>query len=303
MADEKRVLPLFVIDAFTSKPFSGNPAAVCLVGSKHLSDQMLQKIAQEMNLSDTGFILEKNSQDTYSQSTCFGLRWFTPTCEVPLCGHATLASAAVLFNCLGNPNKEVTFETLSGNLKARKEGSSICLDFPLNPCEPWPLSGEDPSITKLIRAVVGDLAVKELEYNKTTNNLLLCLQPSFTRKDLEGFCPDFQAMTSAHSAGIVRGVIVTLQGTESNGCVDTTGAVYDFISRYFAPWRGVPEDPVTGSAHTVLASYWSTRLKKTDLYARQCSSRGGELTIHVREDNRVDITGQVVLVLQGSLYL
>ncbi|CAH3196647.1 unnamed protein product [Porites evermanni] len=301
MADEERVFRMFVIDAFTSKPFCGNPAAVCLVGSKQLDDEILQKIAKEMNLSETAFVLEKNDQDTYDKGSCFGLRWFTPTCEVPLCGHATLASAAVLFNVLGNANTEITFETLSGNLMARKQGSSICMDLPLNPSEP--LSKEDQTISRLIKTVVGELAVKEVEYSKTTKKLLLCLQTSLTRHDLEKLSPDFQAMMSAHSGGLVRGVIVTLQGNESNGCVDNNGAVYDFVSRYFAPWVGIPEDPVTGSAHTVLASYWSSRLQKNDLYALQCSPRGGELSIQVREDDRVDIAGQAVLVLQGSLYL
>jgi len=300
MADQERVLPMFVVDAFTNKPFGGNPAAVCLVGTNQLSDEVLQKIAKEMNLSETAFILEKNELDTYSRGSCFGLRWFTPTCEVPLCGHATLASAAVLFNSKGNPSNEVTFETLSGNLVARKEGSSICLDLPLNACEP--MTDVDQTISRLIKTVVGELGVKEVEYSKTTKKLLLCLQPSLTRKDLESLSPDYRAMMSAHSSGVVRGVIVTLQGTGSNGCVDSSGRVYDFVSRYFAPWVGIPEDPVTGSAHTVLASYWSSRLQKEDLYARQCSSRGGELTINVRRDNRVDIAGQAVQVLQGSLH-
>lgn len=108
---------------------------------------------------------------------------------------------------------------------------------------------------------------------------------------------------SAKSSRDVRGVIVTLQGTVSNGCLDANGTAYDFYSRYFAPWVGIPEDPVTGSAHTVLASFWSSRLNKKDLFARQCSSRGGELRIHVRQDNRVDIAGKTVIVLQGSLRL
>ncbi|KAL9962654.1 hypothetical protein ACROYT_G031775 [Oculina patagonica] len=301
MADERNGLRIFVIDAFTDKPFGGNPAAVCLVGSKELNDDTLQKIAKEMNLSETAFILEKNKHDTYSKGSCFGLRWFTPKCEVPLCGHATLASAAVLFNSLGNPNTELTFETLSGNLMARRQGSSICLDLPLNNSET--LHEEDQTITRLIKTVVGELGVKEVEYSKTTKKLLLCLEPSLTREDLENLSPDFQAMMDAHSSGVVRGVIVTLQGTGSNGCVDSCGTVYDFVSRYFAPWVGIPEDPVTGSAHTVLASYWSSRLQKNDFYARQCSSRGGELRIHVRQDNRVDVAGQAVLVLQGSLHL
>nr|XP_058955769.1 phenazine biosynthesis-like domain-containing protein isoform X3 [Pocillopora verrucosa] len=269
-------------------------------GIKAISDDILQKVAKEINLLETVFILEKNEPDTYSKGSCFGLRWFTPACEVPLCGHATLASAAVLFDSIGNANAEVTFETLSGKLMARQEGSLICLNFPLNSCEPLP---KEEAMKRLIKAVVGDLRVKDVEYSKTTKNLLLCLEPSLTREDLENLSPDFQAMLSAPLTELVCGVIVTLQGTKVNGCVNGSGEVYDFVSRYFAPWVGVSEDPVTGSAHTVLACYWSQRLKKNDFHARQCSSRGGELRIDVREDNRVDIAGQAVLVLQGSLRL
>jgi len=255
-----------------------------------------------MNLSETAFILEKSEKENYRTGSCFGLRWFTPTCEVPLCGHATLASAAILFNFAGNSNTQLTFETLSGNLLARKEGGLICLDLPLN--NSCPVADEDQAkLAYLIKAVVGDLAVEDVEYSKTTKKLLLCLKPSVTREDLENLTPDLQAMMSAKSSRDVRGVIVTLQGTVSNGCLDANGTAYDFYSRYFAPWVGIPEDPVTGSAHTVLASFWSSRLNKKDLFARQCSSRGGELRIHVRQDNRVDIAGQTVIVLQGSLRL
>lgn len=162
---------------------------------------------------------------------------------------------------------------------------------------------DQAKLAHLIKAVVGDLAVEDVEYSKTTKKLLLCLKPSVTREDLENLTPDLQAMMSAKSSRDVRGVIVTLQGTVSNGCLDANGTAYDFYSRYFAPWVGIPEDPVTGSAHTVLASFWSSRLNKKDFFARQCSSRGGELRIHVRQDNRVDISGQTVIVLQGSLRL
>lgn len=240
------------------------------MGSRQLTDDILQKVAKEMNLSETAFILEKHEHDTYSKGSCFGLRWFTPACEVALCGHATLASAAVLFDSIGNANAEVTFETLSGKLMARRQGSSICLNFPLNSCVPLP---KDEALTRLIKAVVGDLRVKDIEYSKTTKKLLLCLEPSLTREDLENLSPDFQAMLSALSSGLVRGVIVTLQGTKANGCVDGSGEVYDFVSRYFAPWVGISEDPVTGSAHTVLASYWSQRLKKDDFYGEFHSSK------------------------------
>lgn len=303
MADEGvGSVPIFVVDAFTNKAFSGNPAAVCLLGSKQQSDEVLQNIAKEMNLSETAFILEKSEKENYRTGSCFGLRWFTPTCEVPLCGHATLASAAILFNFAGNSNTQLTFETLSGNLLARKEGGLICLDLPLN--NSCPVADEDQAkLAHLIKAVVGDLAVEDVEYSKTTKKLLLCLKPSVTREDLENLTPDLQAMMSSKSSRDVRGVIVTLQGTVSNGCLDANGTAYDFYSRYFAPWVGIPEDPVTGSAHTVLASFWSARLDKKDLFARQCSSRGGELRIHVRQDNRVDIAGQTVIVLQGSLRL
>uniref|UniRef100_A0A8D0GAF0 Phenazine biosynthesis like protein domain containing n=1 Tax=Sphenodon punctatus TaxID=8508 RepID=A0A8D0GAF0_SPHPU len=242
-------IPIFIVDAFTEQLFFGNPAAVCLLEDK-LEEDLHQKIATEMNLSETAFVRKLHPTDDFAKSSCFGLRWFTPTNEVPLCGHATLASAAVLFCKKKNINSSLTFVTLSGELNARQAEDHIILDLPLYLTYP-----------------------QKLKVNT-------------------------QALLPAEKTGRVKGLILTLKGR-------FTGKPkgYDFYSRYFAPWNGVPEDPVTGSAHAVLSSYWSQQLGKKEMLAFQCSSRGGELKISLRNDGRVDIGGHAVIVLTGNLTL
>ncbi|EDO41139.1 predicted protein [Nematostella vectensis] len=301
MAAEKE-FPMFVVDAFTNKPFGGNPAAVCLVGTQELDEKFYQKIAMEMNLSETAFVREVTDSESYETGVRFHLRWFTPTNEVPLCGHATLASAAVIFYHSGNDNQEITFDTLSGPIKARRKGSMICLDMPLNNPVPVDPEGQD-EISKVIKSVVGDMPCTDILYSRTTKKLLLRLKDTHSRADLEGLSPNPQSLLAAHDGSTVKGVIVTLKGDKDNGCMDDQGQIYDFVSRYFAPWNGIPEDPVTGSAHTVLGSYWSNQLNKLSLYARQCSQRGGELHMDIRSDGRIDVYGEAVIVLKGALNL
>ncbi|XP_035669651.1 phenazine biosynthesis-like domain-containing protein isoform X3 [Branchiostoma floridae] len=278
MADpDVKKLPIFQVDAFTDKPFAGNPAAVCLLEDMDLTEEHQQKIAAEMNLSETAYLRKLNPGDDFSSSSKFGLRWFTPTNEVALCGHATLASAATLFYMMKNPSSQLTFQTLSGDLFARREGDFISLDLPENKSQPQ---------------------------DKETYSQLLQIEYSILnscRQTLESLRPDTASMLAAHTQDIIRGVIVTVKGSLENGCVDNHGEMYDFISRYFAPWNGIPEDPVTGSAHTVLASYWAKELGKTEFYARQCSARGGDLKVRLREDGRVDVAGKATVVLQGMI--
>ena len=291
------------MDAFTDRPFSGNPAAVCLVRSQlagQVDEARMQAIAAEMNISETAFVSEQRG-GTFESGTKFSLRWFTPTCEVPLCGHATMATSAVLFNAVGNLNSQLEFVTQSGTLKAAKNGDYITLDFPLNPCVP-----EDTATQQdLIKQVVGDLPVSEVEFSPTTGKLLVRLSNEVGREELEGFKPNTAGMLQVQQKK-VRGVIVTMTG---KGAVHdaASGLEYDFLSRYFAPWVGIPEDPVTGSAHTVLASYWSRRLGKTEMLARQCSPRGGFLRVTVGEGEgeggRVFLAGTACIVLQGKLCL
>ncbi|KAK3105908.1 hypothetical protein FSP39_008376, partial [Pinctada imbricata] len=217
----------------------------------------------------------------------FKLRWFTPTNEVPLCGHATVASAAVLFSAVGNKSERITFESESGDLITRYQNGGIVMDFPVN--------------TPILKILTSVDNIQNVSYSPTTKKLLVRLKDTLSRNFLESLKPDIPSMTRVESSGKVKGVIVTLKGTTENGCTDDNGRVYDFISRYFAPWNGIPEDPVTGSAHTVLAPYWNEVLNKKSFYARQCSKRGGDINIELKDNNRVDLSGDAVIVMNGNL--
>ncbi|XP_069124409.1 phenazine biosynthesis-like domain-containing protein isoform X2 [Argopecten irradians] len=278
-------VPLYIVDAFTDKPFHGYPAAICLL-KQEMSDADMQKIAAEMNLSETAYIQGVDGNDCdYKNGDRFSLRWFTPTNEVPLCGHATMASAAVIFFVCDNPSPSVTFQTLSGDLIVQRQGTGITMNFPLNTPQP--------------ELVIKKDLIDSVHYSSTTKKLLVRLKDTCTRDDLERIKPDITNFQSVESSGRIRGVIVTVKGDDPQG--DKAQKTYDFLSRYFAPWNGIPEDPVTGSAHTVLAGYWSGILGKKTMNARQCSARGGDVTVHIRDDGRVDLTGEATVVLRGSL--
>uniref|UniRef100_A0A8C0ZLF6 Phenazine biosynthesis-like domain-containing protein n=2 Tax=Castor canadensis TaxID=51338 RepID=A0A8C0ZLF6_CASCN len=202
-----------------------------------LHDDIHQNIAREMNLSETAFIRKLHPTDTFSHSSCFGLRWFTPTSEVPLCGHATLASAAVLFHKIKNPHSTLTFVTLSGELKARRAGDGIVLDVPL-----YPTHAQDfGEVKNLIKMAIGDTQVQDIHYSPETKNLLVRLSDSYDRSFLETLKVNTENLTQVENTGKVKGLLLTLKG-EPGG---QTGA-FDFYSRYFTPWFGVAEDPVTG---------------------------------------------------------
>ncbi|XP_063163643.1 phenazine biosynthesis-like domain-containing protein isoform X1 [Candoia aspera] len=286
-------ISVFIVDAFTDQPFRGNPASVCLLEDE-LEEGWHQEIATEMNLSETAFIRKLHPADDFTKSSCFGLRWFTPTTEVPLCGHATLASAAVLFHKKKNMNPILTFITLSGELKARQAGDEIILDLPLYFTYPQDFQ----EVEELVKAAVGDMNVQDVRYSPDTKKLLICLSEVYERYDLEKLKVDAQKLLLADKTGKVKGLIVTVKGDRRENHES-----YDFYSRYFAPWNGISEDPVTGSAHAVLSSYWSQQLGKKKLCAFQCSNRGGKLKILLRQDGRIDIGGQTVVVLEGSLAL
>ncbi|KAH0623509.1 hypothetical protein JD844_006336 [Phrynosoma platyrhinos] len=284
-------ISIFTVDAFTDKPFHGNPAAVCLLEDE-LEESWHQKIAKEMNLSETAFIRKLHPTDDFSKSSRFGLRWFTPTNEVPLCGHATLASAAVLFLNKKNVNSTLTFVTLSGELNARQADNHIILDLPLYFTSPQDFK----DVEELVKAAVGDMNVQDVRYSPDTKKFLVRLSDTYKRSDLEKLKVNAEQLLLAEKTGKIKGVIVTLKG-DGYGKHES----YDFYSRYFAPWYGVSEDPVTGSAHAVLSSYWSQQLGKKEMCAFQCSARGGRLKILLRQDGRVDIAGQTAIVLKGSL--
>lgn len=259
-------IPLYQVDAFTSKLFSGNPAAVCLL-EDWPDDAVLQHIARENNLSETAFLVRKGPT--------VELRWFTPKTEVALCGHATLAAAYVLFTCKSWEQTTIRFVTRrSGELIVARRSDRLEMDFPARPAHEI----EAP------QGLASALGVNPLRVLSSEEDLLAILPDEKTVREVS---PDFAALEKIPC----RGVIVSAPGEHS-----------DFVSRFFAPRVGVNEDPVTGSAHSVLIPYWAEKLKKKDLYALQVSARGGELFCGDRGE-RVTIAGHAVLYLEGTITL
>jgi len=259
------------VDAFTDRPFQGNPAAVCVLESSQ-DEQWMQSVAQEMNLSETAFLLKQDK--TYS------LRWFTPATEVPLCGHATLASAHVLWTeGYASTGQSIQFETKSGTLTAKYRDDWIELDFPAN------RSQDIPPITKLGDAL--GVPLKTFSYNS-----LGYLVEVATPQQVEQLQPNFTLLNQLP----ISNVIVT-----SRGGNDTKYGKYDFISRFFAPGLGINEDPVTGAAHCCLAPYWRDRLGQDEFLAYQASARGGVVKINYNGGDRVYLSGQAVTVMRGEL--
>jgi PhzF family phenazine biosynthesis protein len=272
-------LPLYVVDAFTATPFRGNPASVCLL-ERELPATVMQAIAAEMNHSETAFAVPLDGPP--ARATLFSLRWFTPEVEVPLCGHATLATAAVILAELGNAAVEVRFETKSGPLSARREGARIALDFPAEDSQP-------ASVARPVLTALGIHEVKAACYARRGRNLLLHLQEE---RQVRQLAPDFARLRAARGEEPFLGVIVTAAGSEG----------YDFVSRYFAPWVGIDEDPVTGAAHCALAPYWASLTGKRQMSAYQASRRGGEMIVQMN-GQRVNLIGEAVIVSAGRLRL
>ena len=262
----------FVVDVFTDRLFGGNPAGVCLLEDGWLPDETLQNIAAENNLSETAFLVKRKGH--------YDLRWFTPSLEVDLCGHATMGSAYVLFTFVESDSNELRFLTKSGVLSVAKgEGGLLWMDFPSRPAVPAPAY---PCLTAALGADIVE------SYNAA--DLLVVLDNEKTVKEA---VPDFQMLKNVKDeAGMPDdnfGVIITAPGTDC-----------DFVSRFFAPNAGIDEDPVTGRAHCVLIPYWSKRLGKKRLSARQVSRRGGRLWCEDAGE-RVKIGGRVVLYLSGEI--
>ncbi len=254
------------VDAFTDRPFSGNPAGVCILEEMR-DDRWMQNVAKEMNLSETAFLVK--AADGYD------LRWFTPETEVELCGHATLASAHVLWEERHlQPGEEARFRTKSGLLTAKQKEGWIEMDFP---AEPEKTAVPPPALAAALDVVPVYVGKNRFDYlvEIESENILRRLKPDFS---VLGQFP-------------MRGVIVTARSLSTK---------YDFISRFFAPAVGVNEDPVTGSAHCCLGPYWQKRLKRYQLYAYQASARGGEVQVRVSAD-RVILSGKAVTVLRGEL--
>ncbi|XP_066989632.1 phenazine biosynthesis-like domain-containing protein [Macrobrachium rosenbergii] len=292
-------LQIFTVDAFSSRPFDGNPAAVVPL-TEELNDETKQKIASEMNLSETAYIRPTGSGFDWVGSDQFSLRWFTPVQEIPLCGHATLASAHVIFSCLGNTKKEIKFATLSGELIVRRgEDNQLVMDFPAN--APKPLDSKQTLLLQpLVEASTTSLKTKVQEVGlcSTIKYLLIRFNDSVTREELEGLQPNYSEMMEVHDGSLVKGVILTAVGNAHKG----GPSKYHVLSRFLGPWYGVNEDPVTGSAHTVLAPYWSKELGIKELFCRQCCKRGGDVTTFLREETqRVDLKGVATTVITGHI--
>jgi PhzF family phenazine biosynthesis protein len=262
-------VPIFQVDAFAERAFEGNPAAVCPLEAP-IPDEVMQDIAAEMNLSETAFFHRDDPQ-----RDVFRLRWFTPTVEVELCGHATLASAFVLFTELEPTRNRVTFQTRSGLLAVKRgDDGELVMDFPA-----LPVAAATSESWALTEAALGQEAVEVLE---GSTRLLAVLASADEVRRAE---PDLAAVARTGSS-----LCITAPGEDE----------IDFVSRYFAPASGVPEDPVTGSAHCMLAPYWGSRLAKTAMRARQLSRRGGEVSCTLAGD-RVLLGGKARLVLRGTL--
>jgi PhzF family phenazine biosynthesis protein len=256
--------PIFQIDAFTTRRFAGNSAAVMPMDS-FLADAMLQAIAAENNLAETAFLVPQGGD--------YRLRWFTPIVEVPLCGHATLASAAVVMERLEPGRSEVIFHSASGPLTVNRTDAGYVMDFPARPSEP----------VSTPRGLAEALSVVPIEVFANAFNYMALLESAQVLREL---APDMAALARMDRSG----VIVTARGD----------GIYDFVSRYFAPAKGIPEDPVTGAAHCMLAPYWAKRLGKPVLRAFQASRRGGEIICRPAGD-RIELEGSCVFYLEGEV--
>jgi PhzF family phenazine biosynthesis protein len=255
-------LRIYQVDAFADRLFSGNPAAVCPLEDAWLPDDVMQHIAAENNLAETAFYMRSGSG--------LAIRWFTPACEVDLCGHATLATGYVVFTHDGWKGDSVEFASKSGVLRVRRDGEMLVLDFPADSVHP----------AETTACLVESIGREPSECLKGKTDYLL-VYPSAA--DVTALSPDFADLAMVPA----RGIIVTAPGTD-----------VDFVSRFFGPQVGVNEDPVTGSAHTTLTPYWAKRLGKNELTARQLSKRGGSLRCRLAGD-RVDIAGRAVPYLEG----
>ena len=261
--------PLTQVDAFTTTPFAGNPAAVCVLDAPAEAGWM-QAVAREMNLSETAFVVP--------QDDGYGLRWFTPAAEVNLCGHATLATAHVLWEA-GHlaPEQEARFHTRSGLLRAQRDGDLITLDLPAR------VAHEVAAPSELLAA----LGVTPLWVGWYAGD-----DDYLVEVESEGVVRGLRPNHAALGQITMQGVIVTSRATSPE---------YDFVSRYFAPGVGIEEDPVTGATHCTLGPYWAEQLGKTELVAYQASTRGGVVRVRVGDDGRVQLGGQAVTVLRGEL--
>lgn len=271
-----KTIKFYQVDTFTDEAFRGNPAGVCIL-DEIISDDIMQKIAFEMNLSETAFVIPV-------EDNRYNLRWFTPEIEVPLCGHATLASSAVLFDEYNVSSNEIYFQTKSGTLISNLDDKQITLDFPIDEAIYQGFEIKDDFLNAL-----GIKKYEKVFLGKNTKKLVFQLK---NKNQVLNLKPNFDLLNQIDCSWL-KGIGVTAKDDEG----------FDFISRYFNPWAGVNEDSVTGSVHTVLASYWSELLRKNKLKAYQASRRGGELGLSIEENKRVEISGKYRIVLSGEIFI
>ncbi|MCL4131942.1 UNVERIFIED_CONTAM: hypothetical protein GTU68_030212 [Idotea baltica] len=263
----------YIVDSFTDKPFKGNPAGVCVL-NQTLLDVQMQSIAKELGLSETAFITQVEEQHSYA------IRYFSPVMEIPLCGHATLAASKVLFEIYPEM-ATLHFITIQGlDLAIKKHGKTIEMEFPV-------YDTVEQNTPKDLLTALGIDKIKNSEYNKETNILLLEIESSDVLMNLT---PDFEKLKRSHNS--INGVLVTAISQREG---------YDFESRYFWPWSGTNEDPVTGGTHTFLAKYWSTRLNKKKMNSFQCSTRTGFMEVELIGNNKMTIKSEAQIVLKGEL--
>lgn len=262
----------FIVDAFTDKTFSGNPAGVCLLEIK-ITEETMQSIASEINLSETAFLTKKKNSEQYS------IRYFTPTTEIDFCGHATLASSKIIFDLFGK--EYVEFETEKGLLvSAKTEGDYIKMNFPIYHLKDYKLN------EKLFDAF-GIVNPIEFGYCDELDMLLIEVED---KQSLLNINPDFQkALTSSET---IKEVVITSKSEDKE---------YDFYSRCFCPWIGINEDPVTGASHSLLANYWSRKLNKCSMSAYQLSSRGGFLNLKIIDESSLEVFSNAKIVLEGKI--
>ncbi|MBC7474675.1 MAG: PhzF family phenazine biosynthesis isomerase [Candidatus Sericytochromatia bacterium] len=271
-------IKIYYLDAFSNQPFKGNPIAVCLI-DKDFSIEKMQNIAFELNLSETAFVYPIDQDNSFELSKNFTLKWFTPTAEVNLCGHGTLGTSSLIFNEFLNNNPEIYFKTLSGTHSAKKDNEWIWLNFPLYHAEKYDLP------YSLLQALKIDNYINAV-ISKEAQNLIIEVE------DITSVEPDFNELKKI-SLPSLGGIILTEKGHGK----------YDFFARYFTPWYGINEDPVTGSAYSMLAPYWSKIINKKEMLAFQASKRGGQIKIKLSDNihNRVLIGGQTVMIIKGEL--
>jgi len=257
-------IKLYQVDAFANNTFEGNPAAICPLDG-WLDDEIMQNISMENNLSETAFFVKKGKE--------FDIRWFTPTCEVNLCGHATLASAYVIFNLLDYEPDTIVFNSKSGSLHVSKEDDFIKMNFPSEPA----LECEIP------QAIVRAFVKRPLQVLRSVDYIVVFEDG----EDLTQLSPDLNALKALDLRGV---------------CITAKDETYDFVSRFFAPNYGIDEDSVTGSAYTQLMPYWAERLGKSSLHSKQLSARGGELHCKLLGE-RVEISGKAVCCIVGEMDL